>query len=614
MTEQTTTPFRLDDLLSSNAGWPEKMLARGVEFTSGLRKLDRYYQQLQYGNSAWEFVDAAFDALNINYQHRDGLSKIPKTGSTLIVANHPFGAVEGMIMIHMLVHYRKDVKVMANHYLQRIPELADHFIAVDPYGEKGSVQRNLQPLREAIRWLKDGGLLVVFPAGDVAQLDSSSLSIKEREWTPNVARMARRSKATVVPIYFEGRNSLPFLTLSKLHPRIQTLLLPRQLLNKRNHQFELAIGDQVPPEKLSTCNTDDEILRILRLKCEMLADTKRNKKNSPALFPIDAEQHTGELAASEPLAKIVSAVSKELLSAEISALPQHTRLSELSGMEVYCCDFEQIPWVMKEIGRLRELTFRSAGEGTGKPLDIDSYDATYKHLFIWQRENQEVVGAYRLGLVDELTSEHGRAGLYSYSLFKYSRKFIDSLPPTIELGRSFICQEYQKSFAPLLLLWKGIGNFVAANPRYTVLFGPVSISNEYTSLSHQLLTDFLKANRFDSTLGKRVKPRNPIRKNQWKKFYQQASTDGFSSFDELSDLISFIEQDGKGAPILLKQYMKMGGRFLGFNRDAEFNDCLDGLIMVDLKETDYRMLKKYMGQEKADKFLQYNLPEPLKTA
>ncbi len=603
MAERTSSPFSLDDFIPHHAGLVEKTFFRSLEAVSGLRRLGHYYQNLQSSESAWEFSDVTLKRLDICYQVGAGnLNLVPASGATVIVANHPFGAVEGVIMAHMLLQRRKDVKIMANGFLQRLPELSELFLGVDPYARKTSIQGNLQPVREALRWLKSDGLLVIFPAGDVAQLKGKPLGIHEGNWNRIVASLVRHTQAPVVPVHFSGRNSLAFHLLGKLHPRIRTLMLPRELLNKSHRQIDVQIGQAVRYEKLKSCKSDEDMLRTLRLKCEMLGQNRGqstkesiNRKIKAPMKPVDAEVAWKDIA---------EAVPASLLEAEVDALPKDACYSESGDLAVYCASAQNIPWVLKEIGRLREVTFRLVGEGTGKALDLDEFDLSYLHLFIWNRKQSEIVGAYRLGLVDEILPQSGKRGFYTYSLFKYSRRFLETLSPAIELGRSFIRPEYQRSFSPLLLLWKGIGQFVVANPKYVTLFGPVSISGDYTSFSQQLLVDFLRANLFDASWATQVRARRPYRKARWKPVFRHTGVDALSSLEEVSELISFVEDDDKGVPILLKQYIKLGGRMLGFNRDDKFNDCLDGLILVELTRTDPRILKKYMGKEGAEQFLQ----------
>jgi len=311
-------------------------------------------------------------------------------------------------------------------------------------------------------------------------------------------------------------------------------------------------------------------------------------------------------------ADIVPAIPKPLLKAEVEALPAGQSLAASGPFTVHCARAGQMPWCLQEIGRLRELTFRAAGEGTGRASDIDLFDTYYLHLFVWDAKAECIVGAYRMGLADEILARYGKRGLYTQSLFKCGARVLRTLNTAIELGRSFVRAEYQRNFTPLLLLWRGIGRFVARSPRYAVLFGPVSISNSYEPLSRRLIVDYLKANSIEAGLARHVKPRRPFRGRPAER--DAAGVSGPGDIDELSRAIERIEPDHKGVPILLKHYLKLGGRVLGFNTDDQFGDALDGLIMVDLRASDARMLARYMGEEGAAGFLAFHGDAALRRA
>jgi hypothetical protein len=302
---------------------------------------------------------------------------------------------------------------------------------------------------------------------------------------------------------------------------------------------------------------------------------------------------------------VIDEVPRATLQAEIDALPPDKRLIDHGRFHVYCARAAQIPWALQEIGRLRELTFRAVGEGTGRSSDIDLFDAFYLHLFVWDAHAAAIVGAYRLGLVDEILARHGKRGLYTHSLFKYRTRMLDSLSPAIELGRSFVRAEYQRSFAPLLLLWAGIGRFIERSPQYAVLFGPVSISARYAPASRRLIVEYVSAYRADTRLAREVRPRRPFRDGA-RTAPPGAAMSAPASLDELSRRVAEIEHDGKGVPVLLRQYLQLGGRLLGFNLDRDFADTLDGLIMVDLREVEEAVLARYMGKRGAAAFRAYH--------
>lgn len=610
MDKQTTTakannPFRLDDLLLTS--WPtavRRPLLRGIERMLGLTPLAVGYDRLPEGLGPMAFANATLNFMNVQPLLRSGsLGNIPRTGATVVVANHPFGGIEGVIMARMLKQVRPDVRIMANGLLRRIPELSECFIGVNPYGHQRARKENIKPLREALSWLKGGGMLLVFPAGDVSRLHPLEWELRDDRWDASIARLVRFCQASVVPVYFEGRNSLLFHALGLLQPRLRSLMLARELWHKRNARIGVHIGHTISYRQLENVGGNDEIARYLRLRTYLLGSGARE---------VNLPKPQGETEEDE-MEAIIDAIPQQRMREEIEALPLTQQLTASGALQVYVARSYQIPWTMQEIGRLREITFRAVGEGSGKPSDIDLYDSYYLHLFIWNREAQELVGAYRLGLADEIHDQFGKHGLYSYSLFRYSKRLLRAVNPAIELGRSFVRVEYQRSFTPLMLLWKGIGQFVQRNPRYSVLFGPVSISNDYSSTSQQLLIDFLTANNFDNRLGRLIRPRSPYR-GKVKPFWRKAELAGIGTIDNVSELVAMQEEGEKGVPVLIKQYLKLGGRMLGFNVDRDFNDCIDGLILVDLLQTDPKVLQKYMGREGAEAFLAYHRGEKAKQA
>jgi putative hemolysin len=546
-------------------------------------------------NRLWEDVPGGDDRLiaghplallNVHPQvsERD-LALIPKQGPVVAVANHPFGLIEGAILPSLFLSVRPDVKVMANHLLAAMPETNRLCIYVDPYGGEQAARANRKGLKDAIGWLKQGGLLTVFPAGEVSQLNLKERSITDPEWNQHVARLIRITGATVLPVYLLGGNSAWFHLLGCLHPRMRTALLPHEFFNKHNRDIEVRIGSPITPAKIRAYQDDVALIRYLRRRTYLLEN-----REAPRRF---------QVAPPEPVAGVLS----ELLAGEVAKLGPERSLVSTEDFTVLLAKAGEIPNVLHEIGRLREVTFRQVGEGTGKPVDLDRFDDHYWHLFVWNRHACEVAGAYRLGPSDEILPRFGPKGFYTSQLFQWKQTFLDRISPALELGRSFVRPEYQKTYAPLLLLWKGIGQFLIRNPQYKLLFGPVSISNGYTTASRQLMVKFLSAYRQSQELAPLVRARNPFRQRSSNKFNDELMGAAVWDIEELSTLIADVETDRKGVPVLLKQYLKLGGELVAFHVDRRFADALDGLIVVDLRKTDARVLERYMGKDGAAQFL-----------
>jgi hypothetical protein len=361
------------------------------------------------------------------------------------------------------------------------------------------------------------------------------------------------------------------------------------MLGQRHSRKQVYVGQLMTPRYCNKFTSDRELTDYLRLRTYALG----SRANTRAVSQKSA-----------PAVPVIPGVDKPLLLQEIKQLPKAQILVENDEFQACYAAAGQIPWILNEIGRLRELTFRKVGEGTGTCCDLDAFDETYIHLFLWHKERQEVVGAYRIGHIDRILATTGSKGLYTSTLFAMQPALFEALQAGLELGRSFVCPDYQRSFAPLLLLWKGIGHYLTLFPRYRYLFGPVSISCDYSVPARQLMTSVLTDHYRIHELAALVKPRTPVAfKPQRFAGLDLRQQSFLKDIDNLSVLVSDMEQDNKGVPVLLRHYLNLGGQILAFNRDADFSDVIDGLLLVDLLKTDKKQLQRYMGKEGYDHYL-----------
>jgi len=545
-----------------------------------------------------EFADRGLHVLGVRYSvSADDLGRIPKEGPLVVVCNHPFGGLEGLILLSLLKRVRPDAKLLANAFLGQIPDLKPDLFLVDPFGRRESIQHSVAGMRAATRWVGEGHALGVFPSGEVSHLKLRQRTVSDPPWHPSVGRMVQRSGAAVLPVFFQGRNSILFQLLGLLHPRLRTLLLPREMLAKKRMRVQVRVGHPIPPVRLRQFQDAVDLTSFLRARTYLLRpDRKPRPTFGAAAKQPDAPSH-------QPVA---DPIDPAILAAEISRLGEKQKLLTQGQFDVYFGTWEQLPQVMREVGRLREISFRAVGEGTGKSVDLDRFDPHYKHLLLWDRDTSQVAGAYRLGLVDEILADFGIDGLYTSTLFRFKRKLLEQISPAAELGRSFVTPEYQKSYGPLMLLWKGIGAFVVHHPRYRRLFGPVSISAEYSSMSKLLLSAFLQVNRYLPDMARLIKPRNPPARRKKRDFDPRSISTVAGSMNEVNDLVRDLEADGKPMPVLLRQYLKLNAMFLGFNVDPEFGDVLDGLMLVDLLKVDGPTMKRYLGPEGYASFLAFH--------
>ncbi len=540
-----------------------------------------------------EFLDRALAELRVGADvPAVDLANIPVAGPLVVVSNHPFGVVEGLVLAKLLLAVRPDVKILANQLLSAIPEMRPLLIGIDAFGGSGAKARNMAGLRAAFAWLKKGGAIVAFPAGEVSSLALKKRMVADPPWRRGVAGLVRKAGAAALPVFFGGRNGALFQAAGLVHPRLRTLLIPRENLGQCGHRLRLAIGAVITPEKLAGLGGDEEASAYLRFRCHIL---RRRADRCGDAAPASRRRSGPETA-------LAPARPREARLREIAALAPERILVRGAPFMVFEATAAEIPAILHEVARLRESTFRSVGEGTGRPLDTDEYDARYRHLILWDEVAGELAGAYRFAPTDEVIRAHGPAGLYTSSQFRIKPAFWNRLGPALELGRSFVRARYQKSYQPLLLLWKGLAEFVSRNPRYRVLFGCVSISGEYSPLAREIMMQFLRRHSFDAGLARLVKPTRPPRERQLTRLDVSVPDIAFRDPGDLNDLVAEVER-GRGVPVLLRQYLKLGGRIAAFNVDADFGGCLDGLICVDLVRTDERTLARFMGAENARRFL-----------
>ena len=587
------------DVLSQVAGAPGlPPLAEKFVPLGRVRDLYRRVQRSAKGFSLENLL--AEMQVELRVDPADAL-RIPASGPVVVVANHPFGMMDGAVLAVLLARVRPDVKVMTNYLLRDVPELAQHCIFVDPFqndssGGRRNIDVNRRALREALAWLQGGGMLGVFPAGEVSHLQLHQGQISDPAWNETAARLIQQTEAAALPLYFCGRNSVSFHLFGMIHPKLRTAFLLQEFLHQKGRTIDVRVGSEITSDFIAGIADHREATEYLRWRTYLLAQRSQPTK----LWPITASFKMP--------AKVVEPISpagpKDLLTKELASLPSDRCLAENGDLAVYLAKASEIAHVLQEIGRLREITFRGVDEGTGKSRDLDRFDSYYWHLLLWNKTKQELVGAYRAGNTAEIIRDHGVNGLYTSTLFRYDARLFERLGPALELGRSFVRLEYQRQYAPLLLLWKGIARLIANHTDAAVLFGAVSISNDYNKVSREMIYRFFEARMREDDLAEMIAPRRPFRPLRLRPWDCRAMNRAMRDLDDLSQPIADVETDRKGLPILLRQYAKIGGRLLGFNVDRKFSNVLDGLVVVDLRKTDSSVLERYLGREAAAQFRQ----------
>jgi len=578
------TPFTCAD---SVPGLP-RLMAAAVDRVLGMTELQRVYASAPA--CAATFPEDALQRLTISAAHINSadLARIPAAGPLIVVANHPHGAVDGLAAASLFRGVRRDVKLLGNRLLSRIPEMRDHVIPVDSFVPGAA--HNAGGVRAALEWLRDGHALVVFPAGEVSHVRASDGRIVDAPWRDGAARLAARAEAAVLPLFIHGGNSRWFVHAGRISPWLRSALLGRELLRQRGRVVRMTIGRPVSARRLAAVGDAAAQTAYLRVRTYGLAAEAPARGSLLRAAPRPVRQ-----------APVDAAVPVEALTREIDALPARCTLLTAAPWRVCLATAAEAPLALREIGQLRERTFRAAGEGTGRAADLDGFDGHYRHLFVWHEERRQIAGAYRLAATDDVLASRGLHGLYTRTLFRYPATLLRDLGPALELGRSFVRTEFQRDYQPLLLLWRGIGAVVAANPRYRTLFGPVSISAEYGPTTRQLLARVLLASR-GSLLQSFVVPRRPLPP-------PADGTDALvhsrvaTTLQDVDTLVRELESERRGLPVLLRHYLKLNAKLLGFSVDPAFGGVLDGLVVVDLLDVDRALLARYLGKDAARAFV-----------
>ncbi|MBT9393208.1 lysophospholipid acyltransferase family protein [Hymenobacter sp. NST-14] len=567
---------------SNDSGRRPELLRPLWQQLAQLRDLQRLYERHCHLTGR-EFIGQLLRDLRITLDYDAAeLRRVPVQGAFVAVANHPCGILDGLALLYVLGEVRPDFITVANDVLAPLlANLPAQLALVSP--DKDGAARNVPGVRQLLRYLHNDVPLGLFPAGEVAHRKSPFQPISDPEWNPTAGRLLAVARVPVVPVWLSGQNSASFSWLGLVHPLLRTARLPAELLNKRGQTVRLRIGHPVAASDLARLPAPDR-LPYLRARVYALGTP--------------AEVAASYLRPALPPAGILPETAPELLEADIAALRPRRCLVRTRQWEVYVAKKAEIPNVLREIGRLRELTFRREGAGTGQATDLDHYDTYYRHLFLYDRTARRLVGAYRVGRGRSILREFGKQGFYLHSLFRMKKELRPLLRESLELGRSFIRAEYQKQPLPLALLWKGIAEYIAAHPEYRYLIGPVSISNRFSAVSKAVMVAYLRRHFSDAALAPLVQPRRQFRYRPLSGESAAPETLQATLHDlhDLQKLIMGLEPGGSGVPVLLRQYLKQNARIIGFNLDPSFSNTLDGFMVLDARELPARthtLLSRY---------------------
>ena len=542
-----------------------------------------------------EFLNAILDEFQISFEiPEDDLKRLPKDGAYITISNHPLGGIDGILLLKLMLEKEPNFKIIANFLLHRIDPMKPYIMPVNPFETHKDAKSSVVGIKETLRHLSDGKPLGMFPAGEVSTYKDGKLMV-DKAWEEGAIKVIRKAQVPVVPIYFHAKNSRLFYLLSKLNPTLRTAKLPSELLTQKDRSIKVRIGKPISVAEQNEHASLEEYSEFLRRKTYMLANSF--EKESHFL----SAPNLNNLKLPKSPKKIVTAANQEKMIAEIEELRKtDSRLTHSKNYEVFFTEAGNIPNILHEIGRLREITFREIGEGTNNSIDLDKYDQYYHHLFLWDEGAQKIAGAYRMGLGSEIFAKYGIDGFYLQELFRFEPELHDMMSKSIEMGRAFISKEYQLKPMPLFLLWKGIVHTTLRHPEHNFLIGGVSISNQFTDFSKSLMIEFMKSHYYDPYIAQYIHPKKEFRvklKDADKDFIFDEAEADLVKFDKIIDE---IEPGTLRLPVLIKKYIKQNARVVAFNVDPLFNNAIDGLMYIRIADLPESTMKPVMEEFQAE--------------
>ena len=572
-------------------GWLGTFFGWMLLKTLRISKLNRIYERHKHKKDI-EFLDGILGDFQIDFEiPEEDLERIPKEGAFITVSNHPLGGIDGILLLKLLVEKRPDYKIIANFLLHRIVPLQKYVMPVNPFDDHKDSKSSVTGIKNALLHLSEGYPLGIFPAGEVSTFKDGRIVV-DKPWEEGAIKIIKKANVPVIPIYFHAKNSKLFYFLSSLSDTLRTAKLPSELLTQKNRVIKVRIGKPIHVKEQNDFKSLEDFHQYLRKKTYMLAN------------PFQSEYsyiNTKNFKIPKSPARIIDPVDPKLIEKEIKVLDTNDSLLFTSrAYRIYLADSKDIPNTLREMGRLREITFREIGEGTNKSLDLDRFDQFYKHLFLWDDDNKKIVGAYRMGLGQKIFKKYGIEGFYLNELFKIEPELFDMMESTIEMGRAFIIKEYQQKPMPLFLLWKGIIHVTLRYPEHKYLMGGVSISNKFSNFSKSLMIEFMKSHYYDPFIAQYVYPKKEYKVKlnvADKDFVFDTTKADMNKFDKIIDE---IEPGNLRMPVLMKKYVKQNARLVAFNVDPKFNNSVDGLMYIRIADLPDSTVKPVMEEFQAE--------------
>ncbi len=584
--KEVATGLKLDKLgfIGTFIGWVVLKVTR-------VSAVNRHYDSVKHLEGL-EFLTGVLDMYGVKYEiPEEDLRRLPKDGSFITLSNHPLGGLDGILLLKLMIEHRADYKIIANFLLHNFKPLKPFVMPVNPFEDRKDAKSSHTGIKESIMHIREGRPLGIFPAGEVSTKKEGKNYV-DKAWEPSAMRLVQKAKVPVIPIYFHARNSRLFYRLASISGSLRTAKLPSELFSQDGKTIKVRIGNPISVKDQEEHTDLEDFTNFLRKKTYMLANPYEKKTLRESIPNLKIPKSPKEIAGEG---------NSQVIEAELEFCRENDKRLLLSkNYEVFLAQKKDIPNIVNEIGRLREITFREIGEGTNNSIDLDKFDDYYHHMFLWDNGAKRLAGAYRMGMGAKIYANFGIDGFYLQDLFRFEPELHKMMSQSIEMGRAFIIKEYQQRPMPLFLLWKGIVHCTLRFPEHKYLIGGVSISNKFSNFSKSLMIEFMKSHYYDPYVAQYVRPKKEFKvklKDADKDFVFDESKSDLNKFDKIIDE---VEPGSLRIPVLIKKYIKQNAKVVSFNVDPLFNNAVDGLMYIRIADLPDSTVKPVMEEFQAE--------------
>ena len=584
--KEVATGLKLDKLgfIGTFIGWVVLKVTR-------VSAVNRHYDSVKHLEGL-EFLTGVLDMYGVKYEiPEEDLRRLPKDGSFITLSNHPLGGLDGILLLKLMIEHRADYKIIANFLLHNFKPLKPFVMPVNPFEDRKEAKSSHTGIKESIMHIREGRPLGIFPAGEVSTKKEGKNYV-DKAWEPSAMRLVQKAKVPVIPIYFHARNSRLFYRLASISGSLRTAKLPSELFSQDGKTIKVRIGNPISVKDQEEHTDLEDFTNFLRKKTYMLANPYEKKTLRESIPNLKIPKSPKEIAGEG---------NSQVIEAELEFCRENDKRLLLSkNYEVFLAQKKDIPNIVNEIGRLREITFREIGEGTNNSIDLDKFDDYYHHMFLWDNGAKRLAGAYRMGMGAKIYANFGIDGFYLQDLFRFEPELHKMMSQSIEMGRAFIIKEYQQRPMPLFLLWKGIVHCTLRFPEHKYLIGGVSISNKFSNFSKSLMIEFMKSHYYDPYVAQYVRPKKEFKvklKDADKDFVFDESKSDLNKFDKIIDE---VEPGSLRIPVLIKKYIKQNAKVVSFNVDPLFNNAVDGLMYIRIADLPDSTVKPVMEEFQAE--------------